>query len=154
VTPAKYIDRNSAAVVRRLRRLVGISTVNPPGENYDEITAWLGRELRSLGLRSRRFTVPAALLKRSLPPEQLGFPRFNVLGQLAAKGTRQTLHFNAHYDVVPVSGQWRHGSPFSGAIECRLDLRARHRRHEGLDRQPAARPAGASGDGHPAAAQP
>ncbi|HEX2099895.1 MAG TPA: M20/M25/M40 family metallo-hydrolase, partial [Candidatus Synoicihabitans sp.] len=26
-------------------------------------------------------------------------------------------HFNAHYDVVPVSGQWRHGDPFSGAVD-------------------------------------
>ncbi|HZZ18629.1 MAG TPA: M20/M25/M40 family metallo-hydrolase, partial [Opitutaceae bacterium] len=29
----------------------------------------------------------------------------------------KTIHFNAHYDVVPVSGTWRHGNPFSGAIE-------------------------------------
>jgi succinyl-diaminopimelate desuccinylase len=56
-------------------------------------------------------------MRRALPPEQQGFPRFNVLGKLAARGARKTIHFNAHYDVVPVSGQWRHGSPFSGAVE-------------------------------------
>ena len=117
MSPAAYIDQNSTAVVRRLRHLVGISTVNPPGKNYDVITAWLTRELASLGLRARRFTVPTALLKQSLPPEQLGFPRFNVLGQLATRGAKKTLHFNAHYDVVPVSGAWRHDSAFSGAIE-------------------------------------
>jgi succinyl-diaminopimelate desuccinylase len=32
-------------------------------------------------------------------------------------GARKTIHFNAHYDVVPVSGTWRHGNPFSGAVE-------------------------------------
>ncbi len=117
VSPAAYIDRHPADLVRRLRHLVGTSTVNPPGENYDPITTWLTRELAALGLRARRFTVPTALLKKSLPPEQLAFPRFNVLGQLAARGAKKTLHFNAHYDVVPVSGAWKHGSPFSGAID-------------------------------------
>ncbi len=117
MTPAYYIDRHSADLVRRLRHLVGISTVNPPGENYDAITAWLTRELAGLGLRARRFTVPSALLKKALPPEQRSFPRFNVLGRLTARGAKKTIHFNAHYDVVPVSGKWKHGSAFSGAIE-------------------------------------
>ena len=117
MTPAALIDRHPAALLGRLRYLVGTSTVNPPGENYTPITAWLTRELAALGLRSQRFTVPRALLKKSLPPEQLAFPRFNVLGKLAAPGAKKTIHFNAHYDVVPVSGRWRHGSPFSGAVD-------------------------------------
>ncbi len=117
MTPASYIDRHSADLIRRLRHLVGISTVNPPGENYTPITAWLTRELAAVGLKSQRFTLPRALLKKSLPPAQHGFPRYNVLGKLAAVGAKKTLHFNAHYDVVPVSGTWKHGSPFSGAIE-------------------------------------
>jgi len=117
VTPSSYIDRHSSDLVRRLRHLVGISTVNPPGENYTPITAWLTRELAALGLKSKRYTLPAALLKKSLPPEQHRFPRYNVLGKLAAPGAKKTVHFNAHYDVVPVSGTWKHGSPFSGAID-------------------------------------
>ena len=32
-------------------------------------------------------------------------------------GARKTIHFNAHYDVVPVSGSWRHGSPFNPVVE-------------------------------------
>jgi succinyl-diaminopimelate desuccinylase len=117
VSPAAYIDRHTPDLLRRLRHLVGISTVNPPGENYDAITGWLTRELAALGLKSRRLTVPRALLKQSLPPEQHDYPRYNVLGRLAAPGAQRTIHFNAHYDVVPVSGAWRHGSPFSGAVE-------------------------------------
>lgn len=42
-------------------------------------------------------------------------PRSNVLGRWRVPGATRTIHFNAHYDVVPVSGKWRHGSPFSGA---------------------------------------
>ena len=117
VTPADFIDRHPGELLGRLQQLVGVSTVNPPGENYDQITAWLVHELEALGLRTRRYVVPTALLKKTLPPEQHGYPRFNVLAKLAAPGARKTIHFNAHYDVVPVSGKWKHGSPFSGAID-------------------------------------
>ena len=117
MTPAAYIDRHATGLIRRLRGLIGISTVNPPGENYDTITAGLTRDLAALGLKARRYPIPAALLKKSLPAAQHAFPRYNVLGQLAVRGAKKTLHFNAHYDVVPVSGRWRHGSPFSGAVE-------------------------------------
>ena len=70
-----------------------------------------------LGLKARRRTVAAALLAKTLTPAQQGLPRYKVLGKLAARGAKKTIHFNAHYDVVPVSGAWRHGSPFSGTVE-------------------------------------
>ena len=116
VTPADFIERNPGELLGRLQQLVGVSTINPPGENYDTITAWLRAELEAVGLRAKRYTIPVAVLKRSLPPEQHAFPRFNVLGRMAVRGAKKTLHFNAHYDVVPVSGRWKHGSAFSGAI--------------------------------------
>lgn len=117
VTPSAYLDRHSDDLLALLRRLVAIDTTNPPGLDYDAITALLTREVAAAGLSARRFPIPAALLKRSLPTAQHAYPRYNVLGQLAAPGAKKTVHFNAHYDVVPVSGTWRHGSPFSGAVE-------------------------------------
>jgi succinyl-diaminopimelate desuccinylase len=117
VTPADYIERHPDELLDRLRQMVGVSTVNPPGENYDRQTAWLTQELTDLGLRTRRYPLPTAIMKSALPPELQGYPRFNVLGKLPARGAKQTLHFNAHYDVVPVSGTWKHGSPFSGAVD-------------------------------------
>lgn len=117
VTPADFIDRHPAELLGRLQQLVGTVTVNPPGENYDRVTAWLVREMEALGIRTRRFPIPGPLLRRTLPPAQHGYPRYNVLGRIAVPGARKTLHFNAHYDVVPVSGKWKHGSPFSGAVE-------------------------------------
>lgn len=117
MTPAEFIDRHPAELLGRLQQLVGVVTVNPPGENYDQITAWLALELEALGMRTRRYAIPAALVKKTLPPEQHGFPRFNVLAKLATPGAKKTIHFNAHYDVVPVSGRWKHGSAFSGALE-------------------------------------
>jgi succinyl-diaminopimelate desuccinylase len=117
ISPSSYIDRHAADLLGRLQQLVSFPTVNPPGEHYDAITAWLTHELSALGLQTKRYAIPAKLLKKSLPRAQHGFPRFNVLGKLPVRGARKTIHFNAHYDVVPVSGQWKHGSPFSGAIE-------------------------------------
>ena len=117
VTPADYIDRHPAELLGRLQQLVGVATVNPPGEHYDTLTRWLTDELESVGVAAKRYVIPAALLRKTLPPEQHLYPRFNVLGKLPVRGARKTIHFNAHYDVVPVSGTWKHGSPFSGAID-------------------------------------
>jgi succinyl-diaminopimelate desuccinylase len=115
-SPAAYIDAHSGDLVARLQQLVGISTVNPPGINYASITFYLVHELQAVGLKARRLPIPAAKAKKILPRDQHDYPRYNVLGQLAVRGARKTIHFNAHYDVVPVSGSWRHGSPFSGAV--------------------------------------
>ena len=112
-----FIEGSAPALLARLRRLVRIPTVNPPGENYGAITDYLTRELARVGLSARRFTIPRSLLRKSLPAEQRAYPRYNVLGRLRVPGAAKTIHFNAHYDVVPVSGSWRHGDPFGAAIE-------------------------------------
>jgi succinyl-diaminopimelate desuccinylase len=117
MSPSAYIDAHAGDLVALLQRLIHLPTVNPPGDHYDAITRLLADELAASGLRTRRFTISRALLKKHLPAGQHGFPRYNVLGKLAARGARKTLHFNAHYDVVPVSGMWRHGGPFSGSVE-------------------------------------
>jgi len=118
MTPAEYVDAHASDLVARLRRLVRIPSVNPPGRDYGAITALLVEELRATGLAARRLTVPRALCRATLPPEQHAFPRYNVLGRWRTGASRKTLHFNAHYDVVPVSGVWRHGDAFSG-VEAR-----------------------------------
>lgn len=117
MSPADYLDARSDDLCALLRALVGVPTVNPPGVDYGVITARLVKELAASGLKARRHPIPAALLKRTLPPEQHAFPRYNVLGFRPVRGARKTIHFNAHYDVVPVSGTWQHGSPFSGRVE-------------------------------------
>ncbi|CAM2890562.1 M20 family metallopeptidase [Rariglobus hedericola] len=118
MSPFDYIDAHSDDLIELLQRSVRIPTVNPPGDHYDEITNLLAAELTSAGLKTRRFPVPRALLKQTLPADQHGYPRYNVLGKLAVRGAKKTVHFNAHYDVVPVSGDWKHGSPFSGAVDA------------------------------------
>ncbi len=115
MTPARYLARHQADLVRFLQQLVRLRTVNPPGENYGAITTLLADTLRGLGLQVRRVPIPRAL-QRKTQPDLLGYPRYNVIGFWDA-GAKKTVHFNAHYDVVPVSSQWRHGSPFSGTVD-------------------------------------
>lgn len=114
MTPAAYLDRHAPELVALLQRLIRLRTVNPPGENYGEFTALLVRELRALGLRVRREAIPAALQRRT-QPDQLDFPRYNVIASWDA-GAKKTVHLNAHYDVVPVSGAWKHGDAFTPGV--------------------------------------
>jgi succinyl-diaminopimelate desuccinylase len=116
MTPAAYIDTHRDDLIELLRSLVRMPTINPPGENYDAITAVLVRELAAAGLKSQRVAIPRALLRKTLPRAQHAFPRWNVLGFHRTRGARKTIHFNAHYDVVPVSGEWAQGGPFVGAV--------------------------------------
>jgi len=115
MTPFRYLDRHSADLVALLQKLVRIPTVNPPGENYGAITALLTRELSAAGLSARRLAIPRAAA-RCLASGLRSHPRYNVLGFHDA-GAPKTLHFNAHYDVVPAGGRWRHESPFAPAVE-------------------------------------
>ncbi|MDB6167289.1 MAG: acetylornithine deacetylase [Verrucomicrobia bacterium] len=117
MSPADYLDSHLGDLTSLLRRLVNLPTVNPPGNHYAAITSLLVRELGAAGLAAKRFPIPAAQLRRHLPAEQHAFPRYNVLGKWKVSGATKTLHFNAHYDVVPVSGAWRHGDPFGGRVE-------------------------------------
>ncbi|MBI2813459.1 MAG: M20 family metallopeptidase [Opitutae bacterium] len=115
MSPARYLDRHQPDLVAFLQKLIRLRTVNPPGENYGAITALLARTLRGLGLTVRRRPVPRALQKKT-QPDLLAFPRYNIIGFWDA-GAKKTLHFNAHYDVVPVSGVWRQGSAFHPVVE-------------------------------------
>ena len=120
MTTSAYIDAHAEDLVSLLQRLVRIPTVNPPGDFYDDITGLLVAELSAAGLTAKRLPVPRALLRKTLPRDQWGHPRWNVLARLPSPAGKsaKTIHFNAHYDVVPVSGKWRHDSPFSGKVDA------------------------------------
>lgn len=113
-TPAVYLRSHQNALIAYLRRLIGICTVNPPGENYGEITTLLAATLQEIGLQVRHVPISRDLQKKT-QPDQLDYPRYNVIA-FWDTGAKKTIHFNAHYDVVPVSGQWRHGHAFNPAV--------------------------------------
>ena len=98
MSPARYLDQQPAALVGFLQKLIRLRTVNPPGENYGEITTLLADTLRGLGLKVRRIPIARALQEKT-QPDLLAYPRYNVIGFWDA-GAKKTVHFNAHYDAV------------------------------------------------------
>ncbi|MBL8671186.1 MAG: M20 family metallopeptidase [Alphaproteobacteria bacterium] len=81
---------DSARMLSRLERLVGIDTQNPPGREV-EAALWLAAELKAMG-----FAVDTTEI---LPG------RCNVAARLD-NGPGPTFAFNSHIDVVPVGGGW------------------------------------------------
>lgn len=93
-----------------LQGLIAIPTINPPGENYAACAEYIGAKLREFSYDVRY--VPA----EGRPEHTPQHPRCNVIGRLEnGSPHRPTLHFNGHFDVVPVGKGWT-VDPFAGFI--------------------------------------
>ncbi|MHB8526488.1 MAG: acetylornithine deacetylase/succinyl-diaminopimelate desuccinylase family protein [Candidatus Acidiferrales bacterium] len=90
-----------------LSELIQIPTVNPPGENYMECAQFLGRKWNSFGYQVEY--VPAD----GRPEHSERYPRVNVIGRMEGRTQRPLLHFDGHFDVVPVGEGWTR-DPFAG----------------------------------------
>ena len=87
-----------------LSDLIRFDTSNPPGRNYRGCADFLAKKLRSLGFTTTIHEVPEEVLAPTLPGAA-EFPRFTVIGRWDV-GAPKTVHFNAHYDVVPAGPGW------------------------------------------------
>ncbi len=110
-----YIKDNQTALCALLQELVRIPTLNPPGENYAEIAGLLEAKCQALGMVTQIAEVPTARAAQVIS-NAATHPRLNLIARWDV-GAEKTVHFNAHYDVVPVAGTWRFNNPFSGEIE-------------------------------------
>ncbi|MEE2659172.1 MAG: M20 family metallopeptidase [Candidatus Latescibacterota bacterium] len=108
------IEKSQRRLSRDLAAMVRIPTVNPPGENYRSMVEYLRRRCRELGLKTSLNRVPDADLEAAgIDP---AYPRYNLIARWDMSAPL-TVHFNAHYDVVPVSaGDWRASRPFDGTV--------------------------------------
>ncbi len=110
-----YIKDNQAALCKLLQELVKIPTVNPPGENYTKIVELLEEKCKTLGMNTKVVKVTKRRAEQVISNVST-HPRLNLLARWDV-GAEKTVHFNAHFDVVPVSGEWRFDDPFSGKID-------------------------------------
>lgn len=110
-----YIKNNPDTLCELLQELVRIPTVNPPGENYPEIVELLEAKCKVLGMKTRIVKVPKHRADQVIS-NATSHPRLNLIARWDV-GAEKTVHFNAHYDVVPVAGEWRFDDPFSGKIQ-------------------------------------
>ncbi|MFH1867816.1 MAG: M20 family metallopeptidase [Candidatus Omnitrophota bacterium] len=107
-----YIEKNKKRIVDLTKKLVSIPTVNPPGENYEVIVAFLKKECKSMGLKTREIRVPKKELKKH--GINRGSARINLLAEWNTRAEK-TLHLNGHYDVVPATSSWS-SPPFKPVV--------------------------------------
>ena len=110
----KSVQAKGKKTISFLQDLISIPTVNPPGENYETCVNFLVDKLKSLGLKTKLVRVPWEDQKK-LQPNYKDYPRWNVVARYDV-GAKKTIHMNAHYDVVPVSGKWKFG-PFEPKVK-------------------------------------
>ena len=108
-----YIDKNRATAIEMLQDLVRIPTVNPPGERYSQMVDLLCQICRKIGLEVEVHVVADNVVKSVVGVTD--WPRLNVLARWDV-GADKTVHFNAHYDVVPVGGHWKYSDPFDPVL--------------------------------------
>ena len=98
-----YIEKNKKYAINLVSKLIEIRTVNPPGENYEEMVDFLEGECRKLGLAVRKYVTPKQVLDKY--EVKAGSKRISLVADLS-EGCRKTFHINFHYDVVPATDKW------------------------------------------------
>lgn len=104
------IDSLSGELVAFAQELIRIPTVNPPGEHYRDCAEVIGGRLQEFGYESRYVAA------EGMPEHTDRYPRINVIGSMPGRGPRPLLHFNGHFDVVPVGDGWT-VDPFAGVVQ-------------------------------------
>jgi succinyl-diaminopimelate desuccinylase len=109
----RAVDEIAEEMIGFLQGLTRIRTVNPPGEEYRAGAEFIGAKLREFGYET------AFVIGDDDPAHSELYPRVNVIGSQppsALPGARgKTLHFNGHFDVVPVGAGWT-VDPFGAEI--------------------------------------
>src|ERR1700733_4529828 len=105
----RCVEEIADEMISFLQDLVRVPTVNPPGENYIAGAELIGKQLKQFGYETHY--IPA----EGLAEHTAQHPRMNVLGRMEGSTPRPNLHFNGHFDVVPVGGDWT-VDPFAAEI--------------------------------------
>jgi succinyl-diaminopimelate desuccinylase len=106
----KQIEEIGDEMISFLQELIQVPTVNPPGENYVAGAELIGGKLRQFGYQTHY------LVAEGYKEHSEKYPRMNVLGRMEGSRPRPSLHFNGHFDVVPVGDGWTR-DPFGAEIE-------------------------------------
>jgi succinyl-diaminopimelate desuccinylase len=104
------LDSMTGETIEFLQELIRIPTVNPPGENYRECAELIGAKLGEFGYGVRYVEAEGR------PEHTERHPRVNVVGRFENTPARPVLHFNGHFDVVPVGDGWT-VDPFAGIVK-------------------------------------
>ena len=106
---ARAVDQIAPEMIAFLQALTRIPTINPPGEAYVAGAEFIGAQLQRFGYDVHYVTAD------DRPEHTLRHPRVNVMGCLPGPRAAPLLHFNGHFDVVPVGAGWT-VDPFGALI--------------------------------------
>jgi len=102
------VDRAADEIVQFTTDLVRIPTINPPGDEYEACSRFLGDHLR------RRDFAVEYIAADGRPEHTVRHPRVNVVGSRRGGGG-PVVHLNGHIDVVPPGDGWTL-DPFAGIV--------------------------------------
>jgi succinyl-diaminopimelate desuccinylase len=105
----RAVETMADEMVDFLRGLTRIPTVNPPGEEYRSGAEFIGAKLKEFGYTCQFVAADGR------PEHTPAHPRINVIGHMEGSGPGPRLHFNGHFDVVPVGEGWT-VEPFAGLV--------------------------------------
>jgi succinyl-diaminopimelate desuccinylase len=106
---SRAVEAMADEMIAFLQGLTQIPTVNPPGDEYKAGALYIGGKLKEFGYDVQYVTAEG---RWEHTPEH---PRVNVIGHMAGPVARPLLHFNGHFDVVPVGKGWTL-DPFAGTV--------------------------------------
>ncbi|MCA1553421.1 MAG: M20/M25/M40 family metallo-hydrolase, partial [Chloroflexi bacterium] len=109
----ELVDGKLDQTLERMRRIIGVNTVIPPGENYDVLVDYLEPQFRDVGFTTERVVVPPE--KVAQIPLPLSGPRVNLVASRAS-GKPEAVTIYAHMDVVPIEEGWKH-DPFGAEVD-------------------------------------
>ncbi len=101
-------------LIRLTQDLIRIPTLNPPGQHYHDICAFLEARLAPGGWDCE------LVRAKGTPGDCAAYPRWNLIAR--RRGTRpgDCVHFNSHHDVVEVGAGWTR-DPFGGEHDVAQD---------------------------------
>lgn len=110
------IESNKDYAIEKLRELIRIPTVTPPGENYPEIIEYLRNELSPI-CDTKSVTMPKDVFEQRQKQKALRGERANLHATLDVNAEKTVILYT-HLDVVPVEseGNWSY-PPFEGVVE-------------------------------------
>src|SRR5579863_7185970 len=97
---SKSVEAIADEMISFLQELIRIPTLNPPGDAYVAGAELIGNKLKQFGYETHYIAA------EGLAEHTAEHPRINVLGRMEGSAPRPNLHFNGHFDVVPVGAGW------------------------------------------------
>ncbi|MEO8883585.1 MAG: acetylornithine deacetylase/succinyl-diaminopimelate desuccinylase family protein [Devosia sp.] len=104
------IERGRDDLIALTQDLVRIPTLNPPGEYYSDICAYLDTRLQAKGFLTE------LIRAKGTPGDSDKYPRWNIIARREGRTPGECLHFNSHIDVV-LAGQGWTFDPFGAELK-------------------------------------